>query len=60
MAHKGVRFIKGREYLLSGRYCSKAEARSAAVHTRKRWESVRIIKLWDCDYMIYVHAARSI
>jgi hypothetical protein len=50
-----VRFIDGREYLLAGRVSSKAAAQHEAEALRTRHASVRIIKLWAYDFMLYVH-----
>lgn len=56
---KGVRFIDGREYLL----CGRAESKTAALEARKAllasWDKVRIVKVWDYDFMLYVHGAKT-
>lgn len=58
MASRGTRYINGREYLLCGRYSSKVAAQSAAESSRERWYQVRIIKVNQWDFMIYVHGAK--
>lgn len=55
---KGVRWIDGREYLLCGRADSKEGAQSQARALRASWFSVRIVKLWEFDFMLYVHGRR--
>lgn len=54
---KGVRWIRGQEYLLNGRYSDKTKAIEAAADLRKSWLKVRIIKLWDYDFLVYVHGS---
>ncbi len=55
MAIRGIRMIEGQEYLLCGRCSSKESAIREAEALRKTHIKVRIIKVWDCDYMLYVH-----
>ena len=55
---KGIRMINGQEYMLNGRYSDKEQAQKAADELRYSWSKVRVIKLWECDYMIYVHGAK--
>lgn len=55
---RGTRYIGGREYLLCGRVDSKEHAGSEAADLRKYWAHVRIIKLSDWDYMLYVHGRK--
>jgi hypothetical protein len=55
---KGVRWIDGQEYLLCGRYNDKDSASRAAKINREDWERVRIIKLNDWDFLIYVHGRK--
>ncbi len=52
---KGVRWIKGREYLLCGRAPNREAARVQALSLATQWKSVRIIKLWEYDFLLYVH-----
>jgi hypothetical protein len=52
---KGVRWIGGKEYMLAGRCDSKKRAKEQAAALRESWASVRIVKLWDYDFMLYVH-----
>lgn len=52
---KGIRFIDGQEYLLAGRCSSKQSAISEAIELRRFHSKVRIIKVWEFDYLVYVH-----
>lgn len=52
---KGVRWIGGREFLLCGRESDKVRAQSVAKVLRGEYMIVRIVKIWECDYMLYVH-----
>lgn len=53
---KGTRWIKGQEYLLNGRYADRQQALDIAAEMRgKWWHKVRVVKLSDWDFMIYVH-----
>ena len=54
---KGVRFIDGQEYLLCGRTSERDAAERQAKALKSSWSRVRIIKLNNWDFMIYVHAA---
>jgi len=56
---KGVRWIDGREYLLCGRESNKEHAQWHATALREQWERVRIVKLNDWDYLLYVHARKG-
>lgn len=56
---KGVRWIDGREFLLAGRKSDKEGAERERDALRHSWERVRIVKLSDWDYMLYVHGAKS-
>lgn len=50
---KGVRCINGKYFLLAGRTNTRQQADLEARILRKRGNLVRVIKLWECDYMIY-------
>lgn len=52
---KGIRWIDGREFLLAGRKSRKEDAKQEAAALRASWAQVRIVKLNDWDYMLYVH-----
>ena len=56
----GIRWIDGQEYMLSGRYSDQQRAIDTAKYLRKSWLKVRVIKLWEFDFLIYVHGAKSI
>ena len=58
MAAKGVRFIGGREYLLAGRTVSRERAEIYRVALQSTWNSVRIVKLSDWDFVLYVHGLK--
>lgn len=55
---KGTRWINGQEYLLCGRVDSKERAVQQATALRTEWAKVRIIKLWEYDFMLYVHGRK--
>lgn len=55
---KGVRWFGGREFLLCGRKSDKEDAVSEKRALLHSWERVRIVKLNDWDYMLYVHARK--
>ena len=52
---KGIRWIGGRQYLLHGRASSKDRAKQSAQDLRNDGYIVRVVKLWEFDYMIYSH-----
>lgn len=56
---RGVRWIQGREFLLAGRCSDKAKAVIERNALRNSWERVRIIKLWQYDFLLYVHGGKS-
>ena len=55
----GVRWLGGREFLLCGRVSSRAAARFEQEHLRLEWDRVRMIKLSDFDFMLYVHGRKG-
>lgn len=55
----GIRMIDGKEYMLAGRTSDKERAQSEAQSLRRSWSSVRIIKIWEYDYMLYVHGRKE-
>jgi hypothetical protein len=55
---KGIRFIDGREYLLCGREFTKEKAKQEKAALLASWERVRIVKLSDWDFMLYVHGSK--
>jgi hypothetical protein len=55
---RGVRWIDGREFLLCGRESSREDAERAKKTLRDSWERVRIVKLNNWDFMLYVHGGR--
>jgi hypothetical protein len=56
---KGNRIINGREFLLCGRASSKESAEQHKRSLRDGWTLVRIVKMSDWDFMLYVHGAKS-
>ena len=52
---KGTRWIKGQEFIICGRAFTKDSARTEKQSLLKEWSQVRIIKLNDNDYALYVH-----
>lgn len=52
---KGTRYIDGQEFILCGRELSKENAQKVRKVLLERWAKVRIIKLADWDFMLYVH-----
>jgi hypothetical protein len=50
--------IDGREYMLAGRVSDRGIAMDQRDELLKRWTLVRIIRLSDWDFMLYVHGAR--
>lgn len=55
---KGIRWIKGQEYMLAGRCDSKTLASHMKRMLLLKWNKARIIKLWDYDFLLYVHGAK--
>jgi hypothetical protein len=55
---RGVRYIDGKVYLLCGRTADCDDAHRRAAQLKAEWNKVRIIKLNDWDYMLYVHGAK--
>lgn len=55
---RGVRFIKGQEYLLAGRVTDRDKAKDQAKALEQRWYQVRVIRRNDFDFMLYVHGER--
>jgi hypothetical protein len=52
---RGVRWIDGREYLLYGRYSDRDLASQAVKNARGNHISVRLVKLSNWDFLIYIH-----
>ena len=52
--------IDGQEYLLCGRYTDKEQAARAKAALLHSWLKVRIIKLSNWDYLLYVHGSKAI
>lgn len=44
--------------MLNGRHSDRDSANKAAAAARESWMKVRVIKLWACDFMVYVHGGK--
>lgn len=56
---RGIRFINGQEYMLCGRTSERDAAQREAKSLRSSWSKVRVIKISNWDYMIYVHGGMT-
>jgi hypothetical protein len=56
---RGIRYIDGQQYMLNGRYDSRERALCEAKEARQYWLKVRIIKVWEHDFMLYVHGRKN-
>lgn len=56
---RGIRFINGQEYMLAGRFDTKAEALAEKIFLLNEWRKVRVLRIPHRmgEYSCWVHEA---
>ena len=56
---KGTRWIQNREFIIAGRANNLDSATAEKKALLKQWSQVRVIKLKNYDYALYVHGYKG-